>query len=331
MAATPKISVNYPADNIEAPFCQAMKLNPVISRREFLKAAALGTVLTLYNSFGRKVRRAEALEDPNGDIAWYEDGFENVHIYGEHVLITPNTILFIPARINLRATIEAEKVIELHKHTLSDKCEREVPAIFWKENITFQDGKATIFETKYCSDPDNILPISFLEQIPEGLRDEFLEKAPNGIYELANELVGDEKDTRKLLMKFYTFASENIKYEKPTTGKPIEELLDEYKNTGYFFGNCKEARDFYMALCNAKGYPAKRVSGKAALGSGGHVWADVFVPTEDGYKLLPADPARGSFATLNPSCHLFFERAPLMHISDSDNCTGYWLNIERAI
>ena len=135
-----------------------------------------------------------------------------------------------------------------------------------------------------------------------------------GIHELANKLIGSERNSFKVLQRFYQFVYALEKLEIPTTGKPIEQLLEEYNDGGFFYGGCKEARDFLIALCNAKGYPAKKVYGKS-LGPCTHVWADVFVPVEDGYKFFPIDAALGYFGNHSPMDHLFFEKSPGMPIN----------------
>ena len=243
---------------------------------------------------------------------WFEDGFAKPHAYGEDVLVNPGTILFVPARINLRATMKSDREIEdcgyvgickYHKH------ERMTGSLFWSENLVPSEGHIYVFETKYCTKSDDILPASCLGQIPEKLRREFTRPVPNGISELADKLVGDETDTIKLLGKFFVFVGEHLEPEMITTGKPVEQLLEEYQSKGHFYGNCKEARDFYIALCDSRGYPSKRVSGKSAK-RGGHVWVDVFVPVGNGYRLLPVDPALIYFGNFNPDSHYFFEYTP---------------------
>ena len=156
---------------------------------------------------------------------------------------------------------------------------------------------------------------------------------PDGIRQLAKSLAGKETDTRQVLQRFYEFVYFHEKPEFPTTGKPIEQLLEEYNNEGFFYGNCKEASTFYMALCNAVGYPTKWVEGKA-LDSGGHVWTDVFVPMKSGYKIFPVDAALGNFGNLDESDNLFFERSPKIPISYNLRFLGglskeYKLKIER--
>ena len=211
--------------------------------------------------------------------AWYEGNFEKQHYYEENALVKPKTFVFVPARINLRAVIESKGNINTYKTSLFEG-DREAPPLFWSENLVSEENPY-IFETKYCTESDDLLPISYLNKIPERLAKIFLRKTPPRISELADKLVGKEKDTRKLLKKFYEFVAEHEKFLRYTLTKPIEQLVDEYDSKGYFYGNCKEARDFYAALCNSKGFPTKKVLG-ISLNSWGHVWVDVFVPSEDG-------------------------------------------------
>lgn len=240
---------------------------------------------------------------------WYTDGFDSPHKYGESVLISPETWVFIPARINLRAVIESERRIKSNEYLSHTRLDREVPSLFWDENLVPSDGNVYVFETRYCTESDEILPLSYLSQIPERLTKKFLREVPSRVSELADKLVGVETDTRTLLRKFYEFVAEHRIYQTPTSGKPIEQLLSEYERVGYFYGNCTESRNFYAALCDAKGLPTKKVSGKSFLAEG-HAWVDVFVPTDGGYKLLPVDPSLEYFGNLYPAQHLFMEYTP---------------------
>lgn len=240
---------------------------------------------------------------------YYSDGFDNEHSYGEKVSVNPGTLLLIPAKGNLRAKIEAERIKTEERLCFLIADARTPPPIFWDENLISSEEGTHVFETKYIAASDEILPVSYLKNIPERLRQRFLRKAPTAIHELTDRIVGHEKETRKILHKFYEFVYEHLKLETPTTGKPIKKLLEEYNKRGFFYGNCKEARDLYIALCDAKRFPAKKVIGKP-LCSRGHVWVDIFVPIENGYKLFPVDAALGYCGYHDPRYHLFWETCP---------------------
>lgn len=241
---------------------------------------------------------------------YYSEGFDIGHKYGEEVMIRPETILFVPISENLRAIIESEK-IRISESVPASIHDRTPPALFWNENLIPSNKGTCIFETRYVTNSDDIPSISYLDLIPDRLKREFLKQVPRGFHELASKIVGREKDTRKILHAFHEFVYEHEELEPDTIGKPIEKLLSEYEETGYFYGNCKEARDFSMALCNAIGYPTKRVGGKC-WNMGGHVWADVFVPMKTDYKLVPIDATLTSFGYHNAVNHLLFERTPKM-------------------
>jgi hypothetical protein len=240
---------------------------------------------------------------------YYLEGFDKEHKYSEEVVVSPKTCLFIPMKGNLRAKIEAERKLEmsLYKGLMGD--ERGVPALFWDGNLVLDKGGTYVFETRYVSDSDDVLPFSYLGTLPNRVRKKFLKKVPQEIHELANKLTGNERNSIKILRKFYEFVREHQKPESPTIGKPIKQLLKEYDDDGFFYGNCKEAKNFFMALCDAKGYPTKQVCGKS-LQPGGHVWSDVFVPVNKGYKFLPVDAALGYFGNHNLTSHLFYETTP---------------------
>ncbi|MFH1637897.1 MAG: transglutaminase-like domain-containing protein [Candidatus Woesearchaeota archaeon] len=240
---------------------------------------------------------------------WYEDGFNIGRQYGETALVEPGKILFIPAKINLRAIIESESKIKTRDDVSSLTFDREVPSLFWKENLIAAENNTYVFETKYCKESDEVLPRRYLKDIPERLANEFLREVPQKFSGLAAKIAGNEVDSRKMLWKFYEFVHEHLRPKRKTTGKPLKQLMEEYEAKGCFYGNCKEARDFYAALCNSKGFPTKKVMGKV-LKPGGHVWVDVFVPTDRGYKLLPVDPALSYFGSFSRYDHIFFESLP---------------------
>ena len=248
----------------------------------------------------------------NNSYGWYESKEKKIvkHYLEEIVLVNPDNILFIPSLLNLRATIECEKKIQPPIEPPVSTRKREVPALFWEENLILSDEKFHIFETKYYNDFDEILPIDYLNQIPEKFNKKFIKKPPKKISELADKLVGKEKDTRKILKKFYNFVIEHHKPELDTTGKSLRRIMKEYEKGGFFYGNCKEIRDFYSALCNSKGLPTKKVIGKVLEKSGGHTWADVFIPTDRGYKLFPVDGALRYFGYTKPLQNVFLEFLP---------------------
>ena len=250
---------------------------------------------------------------------YYSKGFDKEHVYGETIDVVPKILLFIPVKGNLRAIIESKERIRISKYCPYanpskypdvNKLDRAPPSLFWDEYLVSSENKRYVFETNYCTDSDDILPISHVDQIPAPLKREFLRVVPRGIHDLANNLIGNEIESRTILQKFNNFVYEHEKPENETTGKPIEQLLDEYERTGDFYGNCKEASTFFMGLCDAAEYPTKRVIGKSPHALEGHVWVDVFVPVENSYKLFPVDAALDLFGNHNPEFHILFEESP---------------------
>jgi hypothetical protein len=268
---------------------------------------------------------------------YYCSGFDRRCIYGEKVLVNPMEAIFIPVRGNLKAIIDSEEKINLFNNAdgLSDSLarERNPPALFWSEYLSSKKDDKYVFETKYIKNSDEILPISSLDNIPSNLRKEFLCKVTPEVSKLANKIVRNEKETKTILKRFYDFILENQRPLNPTTGKSVETMLEEYEKNGHFTGNCKEARDFYMALCDSVGYPTKRVSGKNLV-YGGHVWPDVFVPVKDGYGLFPVDAALWHFGCHNAEDQIFFEHAPKISWNFSNIIrkpqTNYKLTIESV-
>ncbi len=241
------------------------------------------------------------------------DGYLIPHSYGEEAEIKPGTFLTIMALRNLRAVIESEidiKPVDI-KPVADDAFsffDGYTPSIFWAENKgPASNGRTYVFETRYCS-TDEILPPKYLSQIPRRLSRRFLRSVPQKVSDLKDRLIGSENNGDKILKRFYEFCVEHQKRERPTSGKPVEELMEEYEREGYFYGNCKEASNFYAALCNAAGFPAKKVFGRTPIG--GHCWTDVIVPTEDGWKLLAVDPALGCFGDFKYTLHQFIDPSP---------------------
>jgi hypothetical protein len=240
---------------------------------------------------------------------WYEEGFNLGHKHGEEVEMNTNVTLFVPIERNLKATIETDKNLKLSDFATIVRTDRETPAIFWRENLVLKEGNTTVFQTNYVTEKDEILPLTEMHNIPLEIRQEFTGKTSPEVQALAQKIIGKRTETQRILWSFYDFVSENLSPKAGTYGKTMDMLMKEYEKDGRFYGSCKEARDFFIALCDAVGYPAKRVTGKSYQPVG-HVWADVFVPVENGYKLYPVDAALGYCGMHDPLDHLFFESTP---------------------
>lgn len=262
---------------------------------------------------------------------YYTGIFEDGHNYGEEVEIVPGTSLCIPAKANIRAVIEGEFDVALPEDLpFKDDFTTLTPAVFWDENLVYSRDGTYVFETKYCRPPLDALPSCSIEKIPGRIRERFTGSVPPQIQEISNEAVGDEMNTLEVLNSLMKLVHEGLK-PRMTRTRDLKDVVDEYRREGEFRGNCKEASDFLVSLYRSQGFPAKSVFGKPFYSTGGHLWADVVVPTEEGYEIIPADPSIDKFGDFDRRYNVFFERSPGAYIDGSENEDeiSYILTLEK--
>jgi len=137
------------------------------------------------------------------------------------------------------------------------------------------------------------------------LKDEkYIEKDHPAIQEAARSIQGtDDEGTVK---KIYEFVVEELEYDKAKAGSETGKAYGAANALGLGKGVCVEYTDLFVALCRAKGIPAKYVGGIPTEGESlgkGHAWAEVYVPN---YGWVPSDPTWGdtgavTFDRLRPS------------------------------
>jgi transglutaminase-like putative cysteine protease len=134
--------------------------------------------------------------------------------------------------------------------------------------------------------------------------EQFIEKDNASIREAAGRINGaDEVDTVK---KIHDFVVQSLSYDKSKAQDEMSETYGAARALELKSGVCVEYADLFVALCRAKGIPAKSVGGIPTEGDNlgkGHAWAEVYLT---GYGWVPTDPTWGdtgavTFEKLRPS------------------------------
>ena len=209
--------------------------------------------------------------------------------FGEEVEINPTNRILIPAFTSVRVTIKTDFNPLMFNHS---------DMIFNNENLVLRKDRTWIFETNYSLDLSEILSLDYKHYIPKRLRRKYISRTSRIVHEFANELVGDEKNIAKLIFKLYEFVHKNMKPSRNSKEKKAEILVREYMENGFFSGNCREASNLFIALCQAIDLPARKVSGFNPYSLAWHRWSEVCVPTISGYAWVPVDCGKGYFKDL---------------------------------
>jgi len=140
--------------------------------------------------------------------------------------------------------------------------------------------------------------------LKEYLKEEkYLEKDHPAIKEIALQINGkDEIDT---VRKIYEFVLDNMEYDHAKADNDIAKALGAAGAVQLKKGVCVEYADLFVALCRAKGIPAKYVAGIPTEGENerkGHAWVEVYL---ENYGWVPFDPTWGdtkaaTFESLKP-------------------------------
>lgn len=97
----------------------------------------------------------------------------------------------------------------------------------------------------------------------------------------AKEIAGGERAPYFIAKKIFTWVVDNLQYEYPDfESRGATKTLKKLK------GDCGEFCAVFVSLCRSQGIPARTVTCNW-LKSGGHQWAEVFLPP---YGWVPADP-----------------------------------------
>ncbi|MBS3909538.1 MAG: transglutaminase domain-containing protein [Actinobacteria bacterium] len=147
-------------------------------------------------------------------------------------------------------------------------------------------------------------PLSEAERAAYTKEERFIEKDHPSIREAAERINGiDDVDTVK---KIHDFVAENLSYDKSKAEKAMAKTYGAARALEIKSGVCVEYADLFIALCRAKGIPAKYVGGIPTEGESlgkGHAWAEVYLAN---HGWVPSDPTWGdtgavTFEKLRPS------------------------------
>lgn len=124
------------------------------------------------------------------------------------------------------------------------------------------------------------------------LKDEkYIEKQDGDINKIARSINGrNEIDT---VRQIFEFVLQNMEYDKSKAANKYSKSLGATLALRFKKGVCVEYADLFVALCRAKGIPARYVGGLTTEGTDptkGHAWAEVYLKN---YGWVPFDPTWG--------------------------------------
>jgi len=225
---------------------------------------------------------------------------------GETLSAKPRDHLAIYAHMNLRAIVESPTELNLTKKDRLNKPE----LLFLEENLILKNKNYYVFQTKYSKSLDDILGIKDIKQIPPPLREEYIAEPYGKLKKIANDLKGNKENCIDILRSFHNFARNNVK-EKITYGRSLKQILKDYNQKGFYYGNCKEISLLCSSLCDCVGIPSRMISGKFTADEGGHAWIEACVPNKDSYIWMPVDPGMDYFNEYSGD-HIFHSYLPIM-------------------
>lgn len=147
----------------------------------------------------------------------------------------------------------------------------------------------TAYETNTHIDPAAVKP--YVSSSPEVLQytkeEMYIEASDPEIRNLANTLAGDDDNPYRMAKTFYDYIIDHTQYKLVGQGlNGAKYLLDKG------FGECGDYSALFVALCRAKGIPARPVVGYWAVSGYDqtHVWAEFFL---QGIGWIPVDATIG--------------------------------------
>ncbi|MCI0474815.1 MAG: transglutaminase domain-containing protein [Anaerolineales bacterium] len=149
----------------------------------------------------------------------------------------------------------------------------------------------TTFETITRIDPAAVKPYNTADpQYQLYTRAErFIEADDPQIVELANQIAGTEKNPYLIARKFYDYVVDKTTYQLLGKGLAGAKVLATTSK-----GECGDYASLFVALCRAKGIPARPIVGYWAITGTGqtHVWSEFYV---EPFGWIPADSNIGQF------------------------------------
>ena len=147
-------------------------------------------------------------------------------------------------------------------------------------------------------------PLSEAERAAYTKGEQFIEIDHPSIQRAAEQINGfDDVETVK---KIHEFVVQNLSYDKSKAEKALSQTYGAARALELKSGVCVEYADLFIALCRAKGIPAKYIGGIPTEGESlgkGHAWVEVYLAN---YGWVPTDPTWGdtgavTFEKLRPS------------------------------
>jgi len=135
------------------------------------------------------------------------------------------------------------------------------------------------------------------------------------IQALAQQIIGDERNVFKQVLKLQSWVQQNIRYADITTRYPDDALLCIQAGTG----DCAGQSKVFVALARAAGIPARTVSG--------------LLPFTRGVGMLDQFGPRAAWFDQNLSVHVWVEiyLPPLGWVQAEPAMPGFGINKERLI
>lgn len=151
------------------------------------------------------------------------------------------------------------------------------------------DFDLTAYEINTNIDPSTVQPYNIDSAVYKFYTkaENYVESADPKIIELADHIVGDETNPYFQAQRFYNYIIQNVDYEILGQGLNGAKYVLDNK-----IGECGDYSALFIALCRAKGIPARSVVGFWAISGKKqtHVWAEFYL---EGIGWIPVDATIG--------------------------------------
>lgn len=233
--------------------------------------------------------------------------FENPKKYSITYTVTINNTAFSPSDIRLYLPLPAEwesqrnlKIGEISPKPESQETEKSSgnSMLYWrlkgtpKKNATAEfvlHFDLTAYETNTNIDPASVLPYKQdSAEVQHFTRPEkYIESDDPTIIGLADTLTKDQTNPYLMAKAYYDYIIDHVTYKLLGQGLNGAKYLLDHKN-----GECGDYSALFIALCRAKGIPARPIVGYWAISGKDqtHVWAEFFL---EGIGWIPVDATIG--------------------------------------
>jgi len=206
------------------------------------------------------------------------------------------------------STVEDEWGQRISKHSFRDIQPGQTVNASWVALVELS-------EINYDVSPSNVgtlsdIPTEILELYT---KDDTMYDIHNPIVQnAANEAVGSETNLYQMALRIHDYIIAHLTYEMDNRWDPAPVILSQGK------GSCSEYTCVFIAMCRAKGIPARFAGGSAVsnpsqykVETAGHRWQEVYLPK---YGWLPVD-ATWDDSTRPERTHLYFLRMMNTHLT----------------